>query len=444
MGRCRKTAAFFHVLAPRAVRVTCLHRCQSVTIAVTRLNWRREIMNIVQTLLGLLTGPQLLGQLSKMLGMPESLMQKGLAAAVPSILGGLIAKGSTESGAGALIGMMKDHKIDAGMLDRLGGLFGGSAGDVTNMGGSILKNVLGGNLDSVSRLVGSVSGMPGDSASKLMALTAPAVLGGVAQAAPSGGFSPAGLAGLLDSQTEHFEKFAPPGLGAVLGIGGLGAAGSAAHANNAWPLGPWLAGAVVLGAALFSGLRTCSPRTEAPVAEATSPAVSEPAPAAAEPAPVAAEPAPAPEPVPGEIKLPSGATLNVPPGSVGENLFRFLSGPETGSKTFVFDGLTFDTGSASLDAKSQEMISAVASVLKEYPAVTVSVDGYTDNLGSQGSNLQLSERRAKAAMDALVAAGVETIRMKWAGHGDANAIAGNGTPEGRAQNRRTELTATKN
>jgi K(+)-stimulated pyrophosphate-energized sodium pump len=142
--------------------------------------------------------------------------------------------------------------------------------------------------------------------------------------------------------------------------------------------------------------------------------------------------------------LPSGATLNVPPGSVGENLFKFLSGTETGSKTFVFDGLTFDTGRATLDAKSQETIAAVAGILKEFPAVTVALDGYTDNLGAARSNVRLSEARAQTVMAALAAAGIDASRLKSAGHGADKPLADNGTPEGRAQNRRTELTATKN
>jgi OmpA-OmpF porin, OOP family len=423
-------------------------------------------VNIIQTLLGLLTGPQMLGQLSKMLGVPESMVQKGLAAAIPAILGGLMAKGSTESGAGALIGMMKDNKIDGSVLDNLGGLFGGASGDgsaAANMGGSILKSVLGGNADALTQLVGSTSGMTTDSAHRLMALAAPVVMGGVAQAAPAGGFTPAGLMSLLGSQAEHLKKFAPPGLGALLGLGGFGAAasamagaashvaGSAGHAagavygagsaaaTNAWSFWPWLGGATVIAAALFFGLRTCSPRTVAPVAEAP-PVASEPAP------PVVAEPAPppAPAPVPGEIKLPSGATLTVPPGSVGENLFKFLTGPETGSKTFVFDGLTFDTGRATLDAKSQETITAISSILKEFPTVTAALDGYTDNQGSPRSNLRLSEARAKTVMEALTAAGVEAARVTSAGHGIDKPVADNNTPEGRAQNRRTELTATKN
>lgn len=145
-----------------------------------------------------------------------------------------------------------------------------------------------------------------------------------------------------------------------------------------------------------------------------------------------------------EITLPSGTVLTVPPGSVGENLFKFLTGTETGSKTFLFDGLTFDRGQATLDARSQATITAIADILQEFGTVTVSVDGYTDNTGTREANLQLSQARAEQVLAALAAAGIDTSRMTATGHADDNPVADNGTEEGRAQNRRTELTATKN
>jgi outer membrane protein OmpA-like peptidoglycan-associated protein len=198
-------------------------------------------------------------------------------------------------------------------------------------------------------------------------------------------------------------------------------------------LWPWLLLAALLLLALF-GLRACLSGTQPPVAEA---------PAASDAEPVATEP-PATEPAPAQLALPSGTVLTVPPGSVGENLYNFLTSAETGSKTFLFDGLTFESGRATLDANSQSTITAIADILKEFGAVSVSVDGYTDNTGSRDANLRLSEARAQAVLSALSAAGVDASRMAAAGHADDSPVADNGTEEGRAQNRRTELTATKN
>jgi outer membrane protein OmpA-like peptidoglycan-associated protein len=176
--------------------------------------------------------------------------------------------------------------------------------------------------------------------------------------------------------------------------------------------------------------------SSAPPTAVEAPAVTEPEPAATEPT--------ATEAAPAQLTLPSGSVLTVPPGSVGENLFTFLVGEEAGSKTFLFDGLTFESGSAMLDQSSQTTIAAIAEILKEFGAVTVSVDGYTDNTGSREANLRLSEARAQQVMSALAAAGIDASRMTAAGHADGNPVAGNDTEEGRAQNRRTELTATKN
>ena len=423
-------------------------------------------MNIIQMLLGLLNNPQILGSLSGLVGESSATTQKGIAAAIPAILGSLISKGSTESGAGSLIDMMKEHKIDGSMLDQLGGVFGGGATQAhASAGNSILRGILGDKLGSVVDLVSSVSGMSSGNASNLMALAAPAVMGGVAKAAPAGGLSAPSLMGLLSSQKEHLAAFAPPGLGNLLGIGGLGAAassmagaasaamgstasaassamqgagaGASAMASSATggAMWPWLVVAGLVGLAALLGLRTCSTRPEATVAEAPAPATTEPV------APTApAEPA---APATTKITLPSGVAVEVPAGSVGDNLFKFVTGSDTGSKTFLFDGLTFDTGKATLDASSRATINTIAGIMNEFKTVTASVDGYTDNSGDKAANLALSKARAEAVMQMLVAGGIDASRITAVGHGDDKPVADNGTEEGRAQNRRTELTATK-
>jgi outer membrane protein OmpA-like peptidoglycan-associated protein len=362
--------------------------------------------------------------------------------------------------------LITEHKIDGSMLDQLALLFGGRTRDAQlSVGNAMLATILGDNADDVARLVGSVSGMSSGNATRLMALAAPAVLGGVATAAPAGGFSAPSLMSFLASQKAYLGAFAPLGLSGLLGLGELGTAGAPAWAavgsaplpvsssratgvavqsgGAAMPmpstlqfLMPWLLLASLLLLA-FSGLRSCLSRTEPSATEiAAAPEVTEPA-----PEPVATD-VPAAEPT--KLTMPSGNVLTVAPGSVGENLYNFLVSAETGSKTFLFDGLTFDAGSATLDASSQATISAIAEILKEFGTVTVSVDGYTDNTGPREGNVRLSEERAQAVLTALSAAGVDAARMAAHGHGDDSPVADNGTEEGRAQNRRTELTATKN
>ena len=68
---------------------------------------------------------------------------------------------------------------------------------------------------------------------------------------------------------------------------------------------------------------------------------------------------------------------------------------------FTFDGLEFETGSAKLKASSQERLKQIAAVLKAYPAVTIKVGGYTDNVGDPQTNLRISGERAKATLQEL-------------------------------------------
>jgi photosynthetic reaction center cytochrome c subunit len=144
-----------------------------------------------------------------------------------------------------------------------------------------------------------------------------------------------------------------------------------------------------------------------------------------------------------QIKLPSGASLNVPAGSIGEQLFKFLSSNEATPRSFVFDNLFFNTGSAALTAESKATTDTIAEILKAFPNVVGTIDGYTDNRGRPAANLSLSKFRAQTVFDGLVAQGVTAGRLSHDGFGDAKPIGDNATDAGRAVNRRIELTVTK-
>ena len=82
-------------------------------------------------------------------------------------------------------------------------------------------------------------------------------------------------------------------------------------------------------------------------------------------------------------------------------------------------------------------------ILKAYPAAEVQLVGHTDNTGDATANMKESQDRANAVRDMLVNGGVDTNRISTAGYGQDKPIASNGTDEGRAKNRRTELVVTK-
>jgi len=102
----------------------------------------------------------------------------------------------------------------------------------------------------------------------------------------------------------------------------------------------------------------------------------------------------------------------------------------------------FLPGSARLDATSIRAINALAAVV--LPCVstdlTLEIGGHTDATGDELENLELSQARAQAVQDALIARGVPTVAITAYGFGQSQPVADNETPEGRAANRRTDIT----
>ena len=91
------------------------------------------------------------------------------------------------------------------------------------------------------------------------------------------------------------------------------------------------------------------------------------------------------------------------------------------------------------EADLKELPKAVAFV-KKYPGAKIRLDGYTDSIGTDEYNMKLSERRATAVKDYLIKeAGVESSKITAVGHGEADPVADNKTEEGRAKNRRVEI-----
>ncbi|WP_425501830.1 OmpA family protein [Pseudoxanthomonas broegbernensis] len=102
--------------------------------------------------------------------------------------------------------------------------------------------------------------------------------------------------------------------------------------------------------------------------------------------------------------------------------------------------VTFAFNSANLDPQFYPVLSGVADVLKEYDKTVVEVAGHTDSIGSDEVNQRLSEQRANAVTQFLVAQNINPQRFITVGAGKRYPIAGNDTEAGRAANRRVEIT----
>ena len=101
--------------------------------------------------------------------------------------------------------------------------------------------------------------------------------------------------------------------------------------------------------------------------------------------------------------------------------------------------ILFDFNSYALRTESRETLRELANNFRQYPDEEVSVEGHTDNVGSDDYNQHLSEQRAYSVRDYLVEQGVPTERVSAIGFGKTQPKATNDTPEGRQINRRVEI-----
>ncbi|WP_260259098.1 OmpA family protein [Vibrio intestinalis] len=117
--------------------------------------------------------------------------------------------------------------------------------------------------------------------------------------------------------------------------------------------------------------------------------------------------------------------------------------PVVMTKTFttsLLDTETFALNSSELKAESAAKLDEFVKLLMEFPQAMVEVVGHTDSSGAAEYNQILSEKRAQAVADALANQGIDPARISVRGEGEDNPVASNSTREGRAQNRRVDVT----
>jgi len=99
----------------------------------------------------------------------------------------------------------------------------------------------------------------------------------------------------------------------------------------------------------------------------------------------------------------------------------------------------FASGKAMLLPGAQSSLNQVADALKDQSNATITVEGHTDSTGSDVTNMELSKARAESVGNYLMSRGVPKEQITTAGLGPSRPVAGNETPEGRANNRRVEI-----
>ncbi|CAM2773722.1 OmpA family protein [Moritella viscosa] len=119
---------------------------------------------------------------------------------------------------------------------------------------------------------------------------------------------------------------------------------------------------------------------------------------------------------------------------VGENELQLI----------MAKGIGFKTAGYNLSGDIHSSLNSVAKILNEYPKSSLRIVGHTDSIGSAESNLTLSEERAESVSEYLNKRGIKSGRLSTRGYGERRPIASNMTKDGRAANRRVEITITAN
>lgn len=343
------------------------------------------------------TGGNFASALGQFLGESPSVTSSGLSAVLPALIGGLVNKGSTADGASGLLSMLNNPQIDSGILGSLGSLFGNGssqASGLVSLGTTLLGSMFGDKVGGLTSAIASVAGLKGSSASSMLGLAVPIVLGLLKSHVGQNNLNPSGLMDLLKGQGQHLSGKIDPkistamGFPSVAGLLGLGAAGVSQAASAVTGAGaaaagavaakggsalmrwlPWIIGAAILAWAL-SGMRGCG-QAEKVATPPAAPPVSAPV-ATPAPAPAAA-PAAAAKPDPAKIYFASGKFD--PPADLGK------------------------------------MLDALVLYSRSNANAKLSISGFHDKTGNAEANIELAKSRAMGVKNALISAGVPEDRI---------------------------------
>ncbi len=380
---------------------------------------------------------ELIGKVAGTLGESENGISKASSGLVASILGGLLSKSGDSGIMNTIFSLLKDGKTTS-VLGDLGALIGQgnlAHNDPKDVAGKFIGTLFGSKVPDLINGVASYAGIKNTSASSLLGMIGPLVMGVLGKKIASGGLNLSALTGLLSSEKSSITSLIPAGLGSALGVSSLMGQGQnhsytkeQSSDRPAW-LWPLLLGlAALLTFMVWKGCKKTD-MPEVPVVNLDS--VAQRAEDVVDDAASV---------VTGYVhKLRSGFEIKGNADGIENLLIGFVDSDKAIDKTtwFNFDRLTFKTGSDELDMeRSKDQLNNIYEILKEFPTLKLKIGGYTDNTGKEDENMKLSQRRAEAVVSALTGMGIDKTRLEPEGYGSQHPVASNDTEEGRAQNRR--------
>jgi OmpA-OmpF porin, OOP family len=404
-------------------------------------------------------GGDAINKIAGALGEDSSRTQAAMDGTLQALVGGLVNKASTRDGASDLLDLLKRNNLDGTRFTNVASAISGPDGisRMIETGGPLLNSVLGSRANSVIDWVGSLGGIKKSSATSLLGLALPVVLGQIGRLVSGSGWNVSNLMNLLSDQKSYLRNM-PTGLTNALGYGGTEWTGERERERRAAPSyvsepvrreregTAWWKWALPLLALLALGWLLSRLFTGRERQVQTSIAVPTPT------ATLRVEATPTAAPIRAELgafidkRLPDGTMLRIPTNGVENKLLAFIEDPSRRVDQvtwFTFDRLEFETDSANLRSGSAEQLRNIAEIMKAYPNVNVKIGGYTDNVGDDAHNMKLSQERANRTMNELEKLGVSQSRVTAEGYGEQHPVADNATEEGRQRNRRIDVRVTK-
>jgi OOP family OmpA-OmpF porin len=377
-----------------------------------------------------------IGDVAARLGESEESVSRGLGSSFAAILSGMANKTGETGTTRQLFDL-----ITAAPTDSLNLASADAPSPLADLGRRMLPMVFGGNQSAISEAIGRTSGLSFSSASRLLSMAAPLVLGFLSRRVRDEGMTLSGFTGMLQRESADLRSHLPASLSSLIGISTP--ATHAARATGVYDTEPvrrsasrWLA-PVLAALAIFFGIfwflnrhrsdaRRAAESAAARITEGTDRARS----AVSNLGDFVTR------------QLPNDIRLHIPEHGVEARLLSFIqdtSLPVSTDTWFDFDRLHFDTASATLRPESTEQLQNIASIMRAYPNVRLKIGGYTDNVGDPASNLRLSQNRAESVRHQLISMGIAAHRLEAEGYGEQHPIADNTTAEGRAMNRRISM-----
>jgi OmpA-OmpF porin, OOP family len=375
-----------------------------------------------------LVSPAIVSALARQTGESEFGLSRGFSAAIPAIASTIAGRTDDQRFMINLLDLATKTAAGPPPLEAIDALASSPTGiDTTNPIGGWLSGLFGHTLSGVTDSLARYAGISGASATRLLSIAAPLVLGYIGRLVRSDDLTVAGLADVLREQRAQLASSMPVGFK-------MPEVFTAPYqkARRPWDrarTGRSASITALLAALCVGGLIWWGRQKPVEMGRVN-----------------IVQPAIGTTGTLGRAfvrTLPGNTTVNIPAvGSAEDLLSLYLASASPWETNITLDRISFDSDSAVLTPESSVQLDNIATILRAYPRAHVAVIAHTDNVGDEAANVVLSRARANTVAAKLTADGVQPQHVHAEGYGSQRPVADNATEAGRAQNRRVELGVT--